>query len=41
MIDPIPGQPSGNSDGKNLGTLAESRCKSPGLPGGMLALGID
>ena len=27
-------QPQGNSDGTNLGTRAESRSKTPGLPGG-------
>ena len=35
-----PGQPRNNSDGTNPGTRAESRCKTPGLPRGKLALGI-
>ena len=35
------GQPPGNSDGTNPGTRVESRCKIPGVAGGMLVLGID
>ena len=31
-----PGQPPDNSDGTNPGTLAESRCKIPGVPCGRI-----
>ena len=39
---PDPGEPPGNSDGKNPGTRAKSRHKTPGVAqGGILVLGTD